>query len=168
MVTSEDGTEAQKQVRGRNWVGKTFEDVIEEELRELEEVGLYKGGEWDYSKYGDYLKTRPMGTGSHSLLVRGCYWMQLQAWLENFKREDILIERMEDMKRDGIQKTVSRAYEFLGLPEFKVVDEGSKNSRSYDGMEEATRERLEQIFEAEDRKLFEGLGWEMVEGKAIW
>ena len=30
MVTSEDGTEAQKMVRGRNWVEKSFEQVIEE------------------------------------------------------------------------------------------------------------------------------------------
>lgn len=35
-------------------------------------------------------------------------------------------------------------------------------------MSEATRERLEKIYEEEDRKLFEGLGWDIVGNKVAW
>jgi len=40
MVTSDDGTEAQKIVRGTAWEGKTFEEVVDMELEELKELGL--------------------------------------------------------------------------------------------------------------------------------
>ena len=44
MVTSADGTEAQKKTRGDAWWGKTFEEVVDEELAMLEEAGLREEG----------------------------------------------------------------------------------------------------------------------------
>ncbi len=69
MVTSEDGTDAQKKTRGTAWRGKTFEEVVDMEMNELEKYGVLKDPTEESFK--SYLNTLPMGTGSHSLLARG-------------------------------------------------------------------------------------------------
>jgi len=159
MVTSEDGNEAQKMVRGVAWKGMTFEEVVDKEIGELESAGVL-GEDAGEAEWARYLKTLPMGTGSHSLLARGMYWMQLKAWINAFGRERFLILKMEDMKREGVQKAVGMAYKHLGLPDYKIDDEGAKNSRKYDGMAEETRERLRNFYRRWDAELFSFLGWD--------
>ncbi len=162
MVTSDDGNEAQKKTRGDAWRGMSFEQVVEKELAELEKVGLLKEGlteEEENVAFKNFLKTTPMNTGSHSLLVRGMYELQLRQWMKEFDRDRFLVMKLEDMKAEGTQASVSRAFEFLGLPDFEIVDEGAKNSRSYGGMEEGVKEKLTAFYSKYDEKLFAMLGW---------
>jgi len=100
-----------------------------------------------------------MNTGSHSLLSRGMYELQLRQWMAAFEPSRFLVVKMEDMRRDGIQKAVGEAFEFLDLPAFEIADEGAKNSRSYEGMGDEVRVKLERFYEEYDRKLFAKLGW---------
>jgi hypothetical protein len=83
MVTSDDGTEAQKKIRGTAWRGMTFEQVIEMEMVEMDKKGLL-GEHAGEQEWEGYIKGLPMGTGSHSLLGRGIYYLQLKAWMKEF------------------------------------------------------------------------------------
>ena len=75
--------------------------------------------------------------------------------------------KMEDMKAVGVQKGVEKAFKHLGLPDYKVQDEGAKNSRAYDGMNEETREKLKEFYARWDEKLFGLLGWAGWDGDGI-
>lgn len=160
MVTSEDGTEAQRKVRGVAWRGKTFGEVVEEEMGSEEVKALVENDSDE--NYGRYLKTCPMNTGSHSLIVRGMYELQLRPWLRAFDVKDVLVVKMEDMKRDGMQPTMDRVYDLLDLPQYEVKDEGAKNSREgrRESIPEDVKEKLRALYEKFDKKLFEKLGWE--------
>ena len=86
MVTSDDGTDAQKKIRGMAWRGLTFEQVIEMEMVEMEKKGLM-GEDAGEQEWEGYIKGLPMGTGSHSLLGRGIYYLQLKAWMKEFEKD---------------------------------------------------------------------------------
>ena len=60
-----------------------------------------------------------MNTGSHSLIVRGMYELQLRPWFKSFDREAFLVVKMEDMKRNGMQTTMDEVYDLLELPEVR-------------------------------------------------
>ena len=77
MVIDPEGTPEQKKARGTHWIGKTFEEVVEAELKELERYDITE--ETSYEEFRDrYLATRPQGYGSHSLLARGLYALQVR------------------------------------------------------------------------------------------
>eukprot|EP00518_Triparma_eleuthera_P006079 CAMPEP_0182486962 /NCGR_PEP_ID=MMETSP1319-20130603/47662_1 /TAXON_ID=172717 /ORGANISM="Bolidomonas pacifica, Strain RCC208" /LENGTH=475 /DNA_ID=CAMNT_0024689069 /DNA_START=714 /DNA_END=2137 /DNA_ORIENTATION=+ len=154
MVTSDDGTPAQKKVRGEAWRGRTFAEVVEAELSAPHVKRLLDDDTEEALEA--YLETCPMGTGSHSLVARGLYELQLRPWLREFGRDRILIVKVEDMKRGGMQPTMDRVFEHLGLPAFEVKDEGAKNARGgRDDMPKDVKERLEKVYERFDKKLFE-------------
>ena len=86
MVTSDDGNEAQRATRGKAWDGMSFEDVVDMEMKQLEKFGLGEGIFHNVLNSGDeekakalekYLNTVPSGSGSHSLIVRGIYYLQV-------------------------------------------------------------------------------------------
>ncbi|GMI30735.1 hypothetical protein TeGR_g2848, partial [Tetraparma gracilis] len=80
-------------------------------------------------------------------------------WFAEFERDRFLVLKLEDMKADGMQRTMSKAFEFLELPDFEIEDEGAKNSRSYGVMSDEARDRLKAFYAPHDAKLFKLLGW---------
>jgi hypothetical protein len=98
--------------------------------------------------------------GSLRLLSRSVYVDKLLRWLEFFPREQMLVLKSEDFF-DNPQDTLKLVLEFLGLPEWEPEASKLGNERSegrYDGMDPATRRRLEEYFEPHNRRLYEFLG----------
>lgn len=71
--------------------------MVEAELEELVRHGVTATSTYEEFKKG-FLASRPMGFGSHSLLARGLYALQLRPWLDAFPREQLLVLFMDDMK----------------------------------------------------------------------
>lgn len=181
MVTSTDGTAAQKRTRGSEWRSLTFEEAIMIDMDRMAECGLlphwdagtgtvdldrfksFAGSAEEDNAWGRYLaKHVPLNTGSHSLLTRGLYELQLRSWYRAFDEEDILVLRMEDMAGDGgsVQSVVDRALKHLDLPPYRVADVSVKNARKYEPMRGETEALLRRFYEPYNRRLCLLLGSE--------
>ena len=94
MCIDPEGTPEQLQIRGASsYKNKSFEDVIEEEIEELKQLGVVVGySESDSSEECTYelfkekfLSTRRKYThGGHSCIARGLYALQLEPWIAEF------------------------------------------------------------------------------------
>ncbi len=160
----------------------SFEDVVVLDFRNMKESGLIPY--WDIEKqtmdisifesfvgskeedyaFQIYLKNHiPMGSGSHSLVSRGMYELQLRPWIRAFPNDGaFLVLKLEDMKDEGVAETMKKVYEHLKLPYHKVEDDSAKNTRSYDEMKPETKELLQRFYAPHNARL-EGLlkshGW---------
>ena len=155
MVIDPNGTPAQKRTRGTHWLNRSFEDVVNEELHELDRLGITADSTYNDFKT-KYLSTRPIGHGSHSLLGRGMYSLQLEGYLQQFNVNEFKIIFLEDLK-SNVQETMNSVYEFLDLPSHKLADESAKNTREYSETElpNHLKEKLYRFFEPFDHKLQE-------------
>ena len=180
MVTSLDGTPEQIKNRGKEWIEMTIEEVIESDLKNMKESGLipywnvdsktidmkkfyeFSGSKKEDLAFKEYLKTHvPMGTGSHSLVSRGMYELQLRQWIRAFSSDAFLVLKLEDMKKNGVNATMKKVWKHLGLPEYEVQDESAKNTRSYDEMKDETKEMLDRFYKPHNARLelLLGDGW---------
>uniref|UniRef100_A0A7S1YTR1 Aspartyl/asparaginy/proline hydroxylase domain-containing protein n=1 Tax=Ditylum brightwellii TaxID=49249 RepID=A0A7S1YTR1_9STRA len=172
MVTSLDGTPEQIKARGKEWLNKTFEDVVLHDIQNMKEDGLipYWNMETqtidldifhsfiDTKEENDawlkYLKRIPMDTGSHSLISRGLYALQIKPWIKAYDMEQFCFFKLEDWKKeDGVKRCVQRAFDHLGLPQFEVEDESAKNTRSYEFKEEDVGKMLQRFYEPHNGRL---------------
>ena len=168
MVIDPEGTPEQEKARGTHWVGKTFQEVVEKEMEELEVCGVTPEMTYDEFKTR-FLSSRPQGYGSHSLLARGLYALQLQPWMEKFggEKKQLMVLFMEEMRTgEAAQKQVGRVFEFLGLPSHDIIDTQAKNTRKYEALDEGMKARLAAFYAPFNRKLFEMLGRRGMEGWA--
>jgi len=171
MVTADDGTEAQRAIRGRAWEGMSFEEVVAMEMRQLEKYGLGEGmfhnvvnksKEEQTEALEKYLKSVPMGSGSHSLIVRGLYYLQLLPWKE--AGFELLVLNLKNMAAN-VEREVFKAYDYLGLPKERLSKEGTeaKNVRppkKGDKMGQAVHDRLTKYYTAWDQLFFDSMRWE--------
>ena len=106
----------------------------------------------------------------HSYMARGDYIDQIEAWLQRFPREQLLIihaERFFADPRGGVEE-VQRFLELepAGLPEYRA-----HNARSYAAMRPETRERLNRRFAEPNRRLYahlgSDLGWSVHHSAAV-
>ena len=171
MVTSLDGTPEQIQTRGVEWHNKSFEEVVKQDLLRMQECGLipywnlskgtvdqdsfdsFVGSSKESEAWNRYLQDIPMNTGSHSLVSRGMYELQLRPWFAAFPPEDFLVFKLDDLKNDGVQSTMNQVWKHLCLPEIKVKDDSAKNTRSYSAMDDGIAEYLERFYEPHNRRL---------------
>jgi hypothetical protein len=181
MVTSSEGTPEQLKVRGGEWRALTFEQVVEKEMAQLKEYGLipywdtkegcidmdafesFSGSKAEDDAWDRFMKDIPLSTGSHSLLARGLYDLQLRPWFKFFARERFLIIRLEDMKNEGVSPIMDKVWDHLELPRFSVKDDSPKNARAYDPMPEDSRSYLQRFYAPHNKKLSESLaitGWD--------
>mgnify|MGYP006056555659 FL=1 len=153
MVIDPHGTVAQKRARGTHWLHRSFENVINEELNEFIKLEITAESTYDDFKK-KYLSTRPLGHGSHSILGRGLYALQLEGYFEQFHADEFKIVFLEDLKKN-VQETMNSVYEFLKLPPHKLEDESAKNTREYteDALSIQLKERLYNFFEPFDKNL---------------
>jgi hypothetical protein len=92
-----------------------------------------------------------------SYLSRGVYVDQLKEWRRYFEEEQLLILKSEDFF-ESPQATFDRVLAFLGLPPWETGVLGERNEGSYEQMNPATRQRLEDYFEPHNKRLYEFLG----------
>ena len=92
-----------------------------------------------------------------SYIARGFYAEQLEIWMKNFSREQILIISTEDLAKDT-DKTLSTIFHFLGLPDYKIKDLTKKNEVKYPPMREETRKMLVNYFRPYNEKLYSLIG----------
>lgn len=178
MVTSLDGNPEQTKTRGTEWLSKSFEEVVADDLRNMAEDGLipywdletstvdadafdrFSGTKEEDEAWDRYLSRRvPLNTGSHCPVSRGMYELQLRPWLRSFPPERFLLLRMEDMSSSssssggGVQRTADLAFRHLGLPPYEVRDGAPKNARTYEPMDDAVRDVLRRFYEPHNRRL---------------
>ena len=95
----------------------------------------------------------------HSYMARGDYLDQIEAWLERFPAEQLLIIQAEAFFANP-RPEVERAQRFLGLEPAGLPEYKAHNARRYAPMTEATRERLNARFAEPNRRLYDHLGVE--------
>lgn len=96
----------------------------------------------------------------HSYLARGLYAEQLERWLSEFPREQLLVIRSEDFfcEPPAVYGDVLR---FLELPAHELGEYRAYNQRPYDGLAPSTRQELRSYFAEPNRRLEELLGREL-------
>lgn len=196
MVSKQDGTPQQIKIRGTEWIQKGFEQVIVDDIMRMKKLGLIPHwkipdgddkyqclkGTVDYDVFNEfhrskaedeafsaYQKLIPMNTGSHSLLGRGLYALQIRSWFAHFDNlpDRFLVIKLEDMAAPGgIQEVVRRSFRHIGLPEnFKLEDESPKNKRKYSDMSDEIRIVLQRFFDPYNQRLDEMFPWEKDSGR---
>lgn len=118
-----DGDPAQQKIRGMSsYIGKSFETIVSEEIKELTEKGIEPCSSGvDFQK--KIASTRPMGHGGHSIIARGLYELQLQPFLEAFPQDQLKIMTIGDLKgcKQSVQQAMESVFSFIGLPTHDLV-----------------------------------------------
>ena len=177
MITSTEGTPEQLKARGASEYGsKSFGEVVEEEIAELETMGVHKEGyrSLDFSR--DIVSSRPMGHGGHSIVARGLYAFQLEPWLQAYpssastsastggeskSKVKMSIYSIGDLSASQVQATMNQAYSAVGLPPHELPAEDSvpRNTRQMKrDMEPEVRARLEAFYAPFNERLFSLVG----------
>jgi len=100
-----------------------------------------------------------MNTGSHSLLLRGMYELQLRRWMRNYSK--ILVLNMQHFSTKGVQHVLSQVFSFLSLPNYTMEEETTKhNTRDYSPMDQHTNTILSNFYELHNKRLEVLLGFE--------
>ena len=178
MVTSLEGTEAQIKARGTEWRDKTFKMVVQQDLEQMKTCGLIPYfdidsgivdetmyNEFSYSDQEDkawdaYLQTIPLNTGSHCLLGRGLYEMNLRPWFKAFGSQQVMVIQLERME-GRVQKIMDTVWKRLGLPQVDIEDTSPKNQRSYESLlDEDMQAYLQRFYQPHNRRLERLLGQE--------
>jgi hypothetical protein len=177
----------QKAVRGQSqYHGRSFAQVVADELAELEAAGVAPG--CDRDTWNGYLKTRPQGHGGHSLVARGLYALQLEPWLESFgggggastqaagvvEREataaacatpfvsgQVMVLNLSDLKGSAAtkQSVLDAVFAHVGVPPSDIPDTDAKNTRRYtEPMDAASEESLRAFYQPFNERLYALLG----------
>lgn len=95
----------------------------------------------------------------YSYLSRGIYSEQIETWLTLFPREQILIEKSEDLYTNP-QMILNRVLDFLSLPAWEMDEDIKYNTGSYGPIDPNTRERLIDFYRQHNARLYQLLGIE--------
>ena len=124
---------------------RSFSEAIAREFNELKDRADF------YQPTPDYWKK------SKPYILFGLYFYFLEAWLNEFPREQLLIIKSEDLK-NRTEETVNRIFEFLGLEPYPLKDSTQYNTGAYEPMSDETRAKLVEFFQPHNRKLEDLLG----------
>ena len=91
------------------------------------------------------------------ILARGFYAKQLEYWFKKFPRKNILLISSENFANKTVE-TLSRIFNFLDIPDQKIIDLTKQNKIVYPKMKDSTRDFLVDYFKPYNEKLFELLG----------
>jgi hypothetical protein len=122
----------------------SFEEALAAEPQRLREAGDWSTTQWRYSSYA----------------TRGLYAEQLDWWLAEFPREQLLVLKSEaffERPDEGIQQALA----FLGLPAWSPQQFEVHNPGSYGQMKPETRQRLAAYFAPHNRRLYDLLEWDL-------
>lgn len=178
MVTSNEGTPAQLKARGTEWRDLTIDQVIQQDLEKMRKCGLipyfdietgivdqsafqaFSNSQQENAAWEKYLTDIPLHTGSHCLIGRGLYELNLRPWLKQYDQSDFLVIRLETMK-DHVQTTMDRVWQHLGIPQYDLEDDTAKNTRVYDPiLTTERRDFLRRFYKPHNERLADVLGEE--------
>jgi len=125
---------------------KTFEEMIQMSMDEIEK---------NKSKLNNEVYIADIFY--QNILARGFYADQLKIWFEKFQKQQILIIPSEDLAQKPDQ-VLTKVFEFLDLPYFKIKDFTRQNKREYHPMKDETRKLLVEFYKPYNKKLFDMLG----------
>ena len=124
---------------------RTFEEMIQMAMDEIEK---------NKSKLNN--EVYAADTFYQNILARGFYADQLKIWFEKFQKKQILIIPSEDLALKPDQ-VLTKVFEFLDLPYFKIKDFTRQNKREYLPMKDETRKLLIEFYKPHNKKLFDML-----------
>jgi hypothetical protein len=157
------------------WHSLTIRDVVLKDLYIMQDCGLLpywniERGEMDQDLFDKfvcseeenkawnvYLQQIPLNIGSHSIVSRGLYELNLRPWFANFDKEDFLILNLDDMERNA-SRTMQKVWQHLQLPPYQLKDKTAKNTQSYSEMESDIEQYLRRFYEPHNRRLAVILG----------
>lgn len=93
----------------------------------------------------------------HSYIARSRYAGQLERWFQHFDRDRFLLLSSEELFEDP-RGALVEAQRFLGLEPDVPDDLTARNARRYSPIEDGARERLREMLEADNRRLYELAG----------
>jgi len=125
---------------------KTFEEMIQMAMDEIEK---------NKAKLNDEVYIADIFY--QNILARGFYADQLKIWFEKFQKKQMLIIPSEDLALKPDQ-VLTKVFEFLDLPYFKIKDFTRQNRREYHPMKDETRKLLVEFYKPHNKKLFDMLG----------
>jgi hypothetical protein len=104
-----------------------------------------------------------MDHGGHSILVRGLYYFQLIPYINQCPKEHLLILSMKDIQgeKSTVLPRINEILSFLNPPPIDDLDISPKNTRSYDKIDEESRNLLTEFYRPYNEKLFQLLGYEI-------
>ena len=88
-----------------------------------------------------------------NILARGFYADQLKIWFEKFQKNQLLMIPSEDLAQKTDQ-ILTKIFEFLDLPYFKIKDLAKQNKREYPPMKAETRKLLIEFYRPYNEKLY--------------
>ncbi|KDO27481.1 hypothetical protein SPRG_20332 [Saprolegnia parasitica CBS 223.65] len=160
MTADPVGNPEQLKNRGHHALGgKSFEQVVDAEIAELQALGVHP--DMSFEEFDRvYLQTRLSFThGGHSFIGRGLYALQLKGWFEAFPKDQLHIVNMDDMKTStGLHAVMQDVFAFLELPPYTIEDSSAKNTRAYGALHPDTRARLQAFYAPFNEALADLLG----------
>lgn len=130
----------------------TFEAAIDAEERRLAGV--------DHDRLRNDPAYYSFEHDQFTYLARGRYLEHLQAWLDSYPPEQVLVLRAEDMYADP-GAVFSQVQRFLGIRECRDVDLKTYNERSKPPIAPRTKARLADYYRPYNEALYERLGRDM-------
>ena len=121
---------------------KTFEEIVKMEMDKIDK---------SKSKLND--ESYIVDTFYENLLARGFYANQLEVWFEKFQKNQLLMISTEDLAQKTDQ-VLTKVFEFLDLPYFKIRDFTKQNKREYPLMKDETRKLLIEFYKPHNEKLY--------------
>ena len=121
---------------------KTFEEIVKMEMDEIDK---------SKSKLND--ESYIVDIFYENLLARGFYANQLEVWFEKFQKNQLLMISTEDLAQKTDQ-VLTKVFEFLDLPYFKIRDFTKQNKREYPPMKDETRKLLIEFYKPHNEKLY--------------
>jgi hypothetical protein len=88
-----------------------------------------------------------------NILARGFYADQLKIWFKKFQKNQLLMVPSEDLAQKTDQ-ILTKIFEFLDLPYFKIKDLTKQNKREYPSMKAETRKLLIEFYRPYNEKLY--------------
>lgn len=160
MIQDPTGTAEQLKNRGRShYAKKSFEEIIEEEIKELKDNGINESSTFeDFQR--KIVAKKPLDHGGHSIISRGLYCFQVEHYFKEFPRNQILLMGIRDLKsKESLANALQKVFDHLSLPFEEIADTEAKNKRSYQGsLREETRAFLEGFYRPYNDRLFALLG----------
>ncbi len=93
----------------------------------------------------------------YSYLSRGVYIEQVKNWFDSFPRDQILIQKSEDLFSNP-QGVYSRVLAFFGLPDWRLDNYEIVNPGQYEKMAASTNTKLKEYFRPYNHELYEYIG----------
>jgi len=122
---------------------QTFEEVINQEIHEIENITTEENENEFYLVNNFYEK----------ILTRGFYAKQLKYWYKIFPKEKILIESSEEFSKNT-HNTLNKIFNFLEIKEFTIKDISKHNVRKFPPMKQKTRDDLIEFFKPYNESLY--------------